>query len=129
MLPKEGDDLIVITKSMKDAMLFYELGIPSIAPCSENLFLTDRQYNILKSKFKYCAVVYDTDIAGISSLRTIRKNYPDIICTYIPRKYEEKDLSDFYKKYGKEQTIELIERAKNYYLNGGKKRRKSKEKT
>jgi hypothetical protein len=26
----------------------------------------------------------------------------------IPRKYEAKDISDFYQKYGKSKTIELI---------------------
>ena len=40
MIPKSGE-FLVITKSMKDVMLCYELGIPAIAPNSENLFITD----------------------------------------------------------------------------------------
>ena len=30
----------------------YEYGITAIAPCSENEFLTDNQYNRIKAKFK-----------------------------------------------------------------------------
>mgnify|MGYP002519459507 FL=1 len=41
-LPKTGD-VLLITKSQKDVMLAYELGIPAIAPCSEVLFLSNKQ--------------------------------------------------------------------------------------
>lgn len=123
VLPKEGADLLCITKSMKDVMLLYELGIPSIAPCSENLFLTEKQYNTLRPNFKHCVVLYDSDKAGVSNLRTIKKGHPELICTCIPRKYQAKDISDFYKIYGKRKTIELINEAKEYYLNGGKERK------
>ena len=51
MLPKEGGDFVVITKSMKDCMLFHEYNIPAIAPCSENLFLTDLVVSNVKEKF------------------------------------------------------------------------------
>lgn len=37
MLPKSGD-ILVITKSMKDCMTLYSLGVPAIAPISENCF-------------------------------------------------------------------------------------------
>lgn len=51
-LPKEGGDLLIIQKSMKDVMCLYELGIVAIAPNSENLFLSDTQLDKVKSKFK-----------------------------------------------------------------------------
>jgi hypothetical protein len=35
-------------------------------------------------------------------------------------------LSDFYRDHGKRKTIELINEAKEYYLNGGKERKSSK---
>lgn len=108
---------------MKDVMLLYELGIPAIAPCSENLFLTEKQYNALRPNFKYCIVLYDNDYAGITNLRAIKKQYPEVTCTCIPRKYHSKDISDFYKAHGKRKTIELINKAKEYYLNGGKERK------
>lgn len=52
MLPKQGGDLLVITKSLKDVMCLYEYGITAIAPCSENEFLTDTQYQKVRNKFK-----------------------------------------------------------------------------
>ena len=108
-------------------MLLYELGIPAIAPCSENLFLTEKQYNTLRPNFKHCIVLYDNDSAGISNLRSIKKQHPEVICTCIPRKYKAKDISDFYKAYGKRKTIELINDAKEYYLNGGKENKSAKK--
>ena len=86
MLPKNGGDILCVTKSLKDTMLLYELGIPAIAPCSENLFLTDKQYNALKPNFNHCIVLFDNDRAGVSNLRLIKKKYPEITCTCIPRK-------------------------------------------
>ena len=86
MLPKTGGDILCVTKSMKDVMLLHELGITAIAPCSENLFLTEKQYNALRPNFKHCIVFFDNDRAGISNLRAIKKKYPEVICTCIPRK-------------------------------------------
>lgn len=125
MLPKNGDDILCVTKSMKDAMLLYELGIPAIAPCSENLFLTETQYNTLRPMFNHCIVFYDNDSAGLYNLKLIKQQHPEVICTCIPRKYKSKDLSDFYKAHGKKRTIELINEAKEYYINGGKERKRA----
>lgn len=126
MLPKDGGELLCITKSMKDCMLLYELGIPAIAPCSENIFLTERQYDTLRPKFDKCIVLFDNDRAGVQNLRKVKKEHPELICTCIPR-HLSKDISDFYAHYGKKKTISLIEQAKEYYLNGGKEKRKNKQ--
>lgn len=109
-LPKEGD-LLVITKSMKDVMTLYSLGITAIAPNSENLFVTENQFDKLKSKFKTIVLFYDNDLPGISNMNKIRKQF-DIKCLWIPCKYEAKDISDFYKKYGRNKTLQLINEAK-----------------
>ena len=101
---------------MKDCLCAYELGIPAIAPNSENLFITDTQYEKLKAKFKNILVVFDNDLPGIQGLLRIRKSHPEIKLAYIPRKYQAKDLSDFRKKYGKEETQKLIDKAKEYYF-------------
>ena len=105
-LPKEGN-LLVITKSMKDVMCLYSLGITAIAPNSENLFLTESQFDKLKERFKNIVLFYDNDLAGISNMNKIRKVY-NIRCVWIPRNYKAKDISDFYKIYGCEKTKELI---------------------
>lgn len=74
MLPKNGD-YVVVTKSQKDAMVLYELGIPAVAPISENLFLTDSKYRKLKERFGKIILFYDNDIAGLTAMQKIRKNH------------------------------------------------------
>ena len=34
-------------------------------------------------------------------MRKIKKSFPDLIYIWIPRKYKAKDISDFYKYFGK----------------------------
>ena len=116
VLSKDCCNYIVITKSMKDVMCLYEFGIPAIAPNSENLFLTEAQYNRIRKKYNKCIVLYDNDLAGVSNMNKIRKQYSEISVAFIPRKYGAKDISDFRALYGKKRTIELLENAKNYYL-------------
>lgn len=111
-LPKKGN-LLVITKSMKDCLSMYSCGITAIAPCSENLFVSKSILEDLKKRFKYIVVFYDNDIPGINNMRKIKKDYPDLNYFFIPRKYEAKDFSDFYKKYGRSKTLSII---KDYVL-------------
>lgn len=103
-LSKNGGEYLIIQKSLKDVMCLYEFGIQSIAPCSENLFINKSILEKLKLKYKNIIVWYDTDIAGISNLQKIRKQYPELKYFFIPRHYNVKDFSDFYKKYGKEKA-------------------------
>ena len=97
-------------------MTLYSLGITAIAPNSENLFITEAQYAKLKTKFKHIILFYDNDAPGIQGMRKIKKMYPELVATFIPRKCEAKDTSDFRKIYGEEKTLKLIEQAKEYYF-------------
>lgn len=106
-LPKQGK-LLIITKSMKDCMTLCSFGIPAIAPSSESTFISNKLLEELKSRFKRIIVVYDNDLPGIRGLQKIRKNFPELIYFWIPRKYEAKDISDFFKKYGRKKTQEFI---------------------
>lgn len=114
MLPKTGD-YIVITKSLKDVMVLYEYGIPAIAPCSENEFLSDAQYDKIRSRFKHVLLLWDNDLPGISAANKIRKTHSDIEVLFLPIKGSDKDLSDFRKAHGTKKTLELIEQTKIYY--------------
>jgi len=116
MMPKSGE-FLVITKSMKDVMLCYELGIPAIAPNSENLFITEAQWDNIVIKFRKIFLLYDTDLAGVANSKRIKKKFPKIQVLLIPRKYKAKDLTDLYKKLGTERILNLVEEAKQYYLN------------
>lgn len=106
-LPKYGD-FVVVTKSMKDLMVLDSFGIPSCAPCSENLFLTKEQYEKLQRRFKTIYLLYDYDRAGIKSANKIRKKF-NVQVLLMPKKSKCKDFTDYYKKYGQIKTTKLVE--------------------
>lgn len=120
-LPKKSGKLLVITKSMKDVMCLYSMGITAIAPNSETQFIPDSILVKLKSKYKYIVVLFDNDYTGISFMCKLKRKYSELLYTWIPKKYQAKDISDFYKKYGKNKTLDLIKTfilwLKEYRLN------------
>ena len=113
-LPKNSN-FLVITKSLKDVMSLYEFGIPSIAPITENLFITQKQYDKLLLLYKNIYVLYDLDLPGIRAVKKIKKNFPNITILLMPRKYKCKDFTDFVKKYNTEKVFTLIDQAKHFY--------------
>lgn len=110
MLPKDGGKVLVITKSLKDVMVLHEFGICAIAPCSENTFVTAKQYEKLRNKFDIGVVFFDNDRPGIAAMQQLKKKHPELKFIWLPRN-TEKDISDFYKKFGKRKTEELIQKA------------------
>ncbi len=106
-LPKSGK-ICVITKSQKDCMTLYSLGIPACAPNSETVIPSENIIKDLKSRFKYIICLWDNDYTGISFLNKFKRKYPELIYTWIPRKLGAKDISDFYKENGKQKTLNLI---------------------
>jgi hypothetical protein len=106
-LPKKGK-LLVITKSMKDLMVLNSLGISAIAPNSETQIPGEAILDDLKKRFKNIVVLFDNDLTGISFMNKFKKQHPEFIYTWIPRKLNAKDISDYYKCNGKEKTINLI---------------------
>ena len=126
-LPKEGGEYLAITKSLKDVACLYSCGITAIAPISENCFVTEAQFERLSKKFKKIILFYDNDSAGITHMNKFRKQFPDVYVLWIPRHFGAKDISDYYKKYGREKTLNLIEQAKLKVNAEEERRRKSKE--
>lgn len=106
-LPKTGK-ICVITKSQKDCMTLYSLGIPACAPNSETVIPSDNIIEDLKKRFKYIICLWDNDYTGISFLNKFKKKHPELIYTWIPRRLGAKDISDFYKENGKQKTLNLI---------------------
>lgn len=106
-LPKRGK-LLVITKSMKDVMCLYSCGITACAPNSETQFVSDSVLDDLKKRFRHIVVLFDNDETGISFMNKLKKKHPDLIYTWIPRYYNAKDISDYYKEYGRKETLNLI---------------------
>jgi hypothetical protein len=60
-------------------------------------------------------------------MNKFRKQFPDVYVLWIPRHFGAKDISDYYKKYGREKTLNLIEQAKLKINAEERRRRKSKE--
>ncbi len=106
-LPSLGK-LCCITKSQKDVMTLYSLGVPACAPNSETVIPSDVIVKDLEKRFTYVVALWDNDYTGITFLNKFKKKHPELIYTWIPRKYKAKDISDFYKENGRKATLNLI---------------------
>lgn len=105
-LPKNGE-LIIFTKSMKDVMLLYEFGYSAIATHSESEFVNPDFIRHINGRFKKIILFFDNDSQGKMYTEKLSEKYClDFI--FIPEESGEKDISDYYKKYGKEKSLKLM---------------------
>lgn len=101
-LPAKGD-LLIITKSLKDVMVLDMFGYNAIAPHSENYPIPLDFYDNLMDRFDNIILFYDNDEAGKKATEQIAEDL-DMPFIFIPDEYKEKDISDFYKRYGVSET-------------------------
>ena len=95
-LPKEGGNLLIITKSLKDVMCLYEMGFNAIAASSETTFIPDDILKSLRTKWKHIVILYDRDAPGMKNARKYSKQYKfDAI--FVHKKFKAKDVSDAVK--------------------------------
>ena len=95
-LPYEGGNLLVITKSLKDVMCLYEMGIDAIAASSETTFIPDDILKSLRYKWKHIVILYDRDATGMKKARDYSKQYKfDAI--FVHKRFKSKDISDAVK--------------------------------
>ena len=94
-LPKTGD-ILIITKSMKDVMCLYEMGISAISPSSESTFIPNKVLEQLKKRFKRIIILFDRDEAGVKYLRkmSLKTGLEGLL---IHKKFKAKDVSDAIK--------------------------------
>jgi hypothetical protein len=112
-LPKTGN-LLIITKSLKDVMCLYEMGISAISPASESTFIPDDVLDNLKKRFKHILICFDRDTAGIKYLRRISLK-TGLKPLLVHKKWKSKDISDAIKLNGFENIKNwLYETIKNY---------------
>lgn len=112
-LPKT-DNLLIITKSLKDVMCLYEMGISAISPASESTFIPDDVLDNLKKRFKHILICFDRDTAGIKYLRKISLK-TGLKPLLVHKKWKAKDISDAIKLNGFENIKNwLYEAIKNY---------------
>ena len=112
-LPKNGD-LLVITKSMKDLCAMYEFGISAVSTASESTFISDKQLEEFKSRFKHIIVIFDSDRPGRHNMWLIRKKYPELNYYVLPNTLE-KDFTDSIKKIGVDKMKELVNQFMSNY--------------
>lgn len=95
-LPHEGGNLLVITKSLKDVMCLYEMGISAIAASSETTFIPDDILKSLRYKWKHIVILYDRDATGMKKARDYSKQYK-LDAIFVHKKFKSKDISDAVK--------------------------------
>lgn len=104
---------VIITKSLKDVMLLNELNYDAVSMSSEGLIPKESLIDFLKSRYEIVYLFLDNDKTGKKMSEIISKKY-NLLNISIPDQYEEKDLSDYYKKYGKQSAVEIL----NSMING-----------
>ena len=100
-------DILIITKALKDVMVLHGLGYTSIAPNGEGYDLPKKAVEFIKKNFKRIIIFYDRDRTGITNSIKLAIKY-DLDFILIPAEYNVKDISDFYRKYGKSQTTNIL---------------------
>jgi hypothetical protein len=102
-LPKKGK-LLIITKSLKDIMVYSLFGIPAISMPSETGTIADDTISKLKKRFKHILINFDNDETGLNSADRLSKRY-GLDHYVIP---DSKDISDFIKVNGINKTNNLL---------------------
>lgn len=105
-LPAKGD-ILVITKSLKDVMCLYEMGIPAISPSSESTWIPNGILEQLKKRFKRIFICFDRDAAGVRNLRKISLK-TGLTPFLVHKKLNAKDISDAIKLNGFEKIKNWI---------------------
>jgi hypothetical protein len=118
-LPETGN-ILIISKALKDVMLWYSIGYPAICLSSETASIPKSIIDILKGRFKNILICLDNDEPGIKAAEKLSQTH-DINYSYIPQSYNEKDLTDYCAKFGIEATEELV---KELFINATKKEKK-----
>lgn len=106
------NNIIFVTSSLKDVMVFYELGYPAVAPSNENVILTKDTIEILKSMSDKIYVAHDNDTTGIMASMEMTKmydlNYFNIPNNLIHNNKVIKDPSDYAKAFGLNALNKLL---------------------
>ena len=105
-LPKKGD-ICIITKSLKDVMCLYEMGIPAISPSSESTWIPNTVLEDILKRFKRVLICFDRDGPGVRNLRKISLK-TGLEPMLVHKKWKAKDISDAIAKNGFENIKNWI---------------------
>jgi hypothetical protein len=105
-----SENILIITKSLKDVMCLYKLGYQSISLQGEMNSLSNKIYEEVKQRgIEHIYSLYDNDKGGKQGTAHLTSQYSDIIPLFIPDQYGTKDLSDFIRVYGLNDAQMLID--------------------
>jgi hypothetical protein len=85
---KSNNDVLIITKSLKDVMVFYEFigdRYDVIAPHSETYILQRLLKSSLQSTDKII-IIYDFDLAGVTGANKLRKGTRQVLVKFVSTK-------------------------------------------
>lgn len=112
-LPESGN-ILVITKSMKDVMTLYRLGVHAVAPQGESTIIRKETIHELKRRFRHIASLYDFDEVGIKAALRLKREHriPAYMLTTGRWGTKDfggsKDISDYVKDKGLTAAQNLI---------------------
>jgi 5S rRNA maturation endonuclease (ribonuclease M5) len=109
-LPKDNE-LLIITKSLKDVMVLKTFGYYAIAPSCETANIPDKIIKEITKHFQRIIVLYDYDDTGTNGAKRLKEKY-NFEIVFIPldyyKLYNTKDISDYRKEFGEKKTKELL---------------------
>jgi hypothetical protein len=105
-------DILIITKSLKDVMVLKMLGLDSLAMQNEISSIKLSVMTELRSRFNRIYLFQDYDRAGIIGTYKLTRIYKFLKWFFIQDKSNNtnglKDISDYIKSEGKQNTINLL---------------------
>ncbi|MBQ9391998.1 MAG: toprim domain-containing protein [Lachnospiraceae bacterium] len=106
-IPESGER-VAICSSLKDALcLWSNTGIPALAVQGEGYGISNTAINVLKSRFKSIFIIFDNDKAGLEDGEKLAKE-TGFINVVLPQFEGGKDLSDYFKKNGRDKFVNLL---------------------
>jgi DNA primase len=116
-LPESGE-FLVITKSMKDVMLFHLFGINAVAPQAESYIIPKVFVVEMLLRFDTVVCLFDFDYAGVVGANRLKRAHgiQPIFLTngrFKSSIYGAKDFSDFYKLFGEKAATALVDYTKS----------------
>ncbi len=105
-LPLFGE-LLIITKSLKDCMVYSTLGYSAISLQGEGNKLDNQLVTKLLKRFTRIVVQYDNDEQGEKSAYKLQESYNFSIFT-VPPISKCKDLAEYKQKYGFKETLRMV---------------------
>jgi hypothetical protein len=118
-LPELNDETtLIITKSLKDVAVLRTLGYLAIAPPAESVMIPSAAMKLLSQQYgiKKFILLYDRDHGGMIGARKMFIRYRgeyNITFKFLQRSMP-KDISDFYREFGRNSTLRYLLYLLNY---------------